>query len=76
MTHSSRTARERIIERLDPETGDADWDDIAAALRAVLEVCGDTTLRCRPYSGSEPYMVVSVDAIHAAIQGALTGVTP
>lgn len=28
-----------ISERLDPETGDADWDDLAAALRAVLGAC-------------------------------------
>ena len=50
MTHSSHSARERIIERLDTETGDADWDDLATALRAVLDVhwydpendgCGD-----------------------------------
>ena len=38
MTHSSHSARERIIERLAPETGAADWDDIANALRAVLNV--------------------------------------
>lgn len=29
-----------IIDRLDPETSDAEWDDLAAALRAVLEKCG------------------------------------
>ena len=44
---------------------------LVSALRAVLSVCGESTLQARPHGGGEPYMIVSVEKIHASIEAAL-----
>lgn len=41
--------------------------DLVAALRAVLDECAKTTIEARPHGDRDPYMVVEVDTIRAAI---------
>ena len=45
--------------------------DAAVALRAVLELCDETTIQVRPHGGGDPYMVVSVPAIRKTITDTL-----
>lgn len=61
-----------ISERLDPETGDADWDDLAAALRAVLDLC-DKALAVKVSGSSEgdAAMAAFAAAAHTAIAATL-----
>ena len=42
-----------------------------AALRAVLELCDETTIQVRPNGGGDPYMVVNVPAIRQTITDTL-----
>lgn len=62
-----------ISERLDPETGDADWDDLAAALRAVLDVCAglEEAHRANPTQSYEYGLEEAAHQVRNAIAAAL-----
>lgn len=62
-----------ISDRLDPETGDADWDDLAAALRAVLDVCEglEGAHRANPTQSYEYGLEEAAHQVRNAITAAL-----
>ena len=44
--------------------------ELVVAIQTVLELCDETPLRCRPYNGGEPFMVLGVPAIRSAVEAA------
>ena len=62
-----------ISDRLDPETGDADWDDLASALRAVLNVCEslEEAQRANPEQAYEYGLEEAAHQVRNAIKASL-----